>query len=196
MVTPVPSKPITAGTPRSTRKPRSSPLFQDEGLYAIIDVDAWRKCGVDLTAPGAIEAVGAALLSTPSARPVAVQLRAKHEDARSILSLLSRLAVLTKRANVPLIVNDRVDLAILAEADGVHLGQDDLALHDARTLALSTAVGLSTHSLDQLERALVEQPDYVAFGPLFPTQSKERPDPLIASTQWGAAAQREWDSRS
>jgi len=67
----------------------------------------------------------------------------------------------------------------LAECDGVHIGQEDLPLPLVRKLAPGLLVGVSTHSLEQLASALDDEPDYVAFGPVFATASKERPDPSV-----------------
>jgi thiamine-phosphate pyrophosphorylase len=78
-----------------------------------------------------------------------------------------------------LFANDRPDLAVLAECDGVHVGQDDLPLPVVRQIAPRLLVGVSTHNLAQLLDALSEQPDYVAFGPVFGTASKEHPDPSV-----------------
>src|SRR5262249_21742740 len=76
-------------------------------------------------------------------------------------------------------VNDRVDIALLAEADAVHLGQDDLPLAAARALAGDRLiVGISTHSVAQAEAALAGGADYLGFGPIFVTASKDNPDPV------------------
>ncbi|MEO8799888.1 MAG: thiamine phosphate synthase, partial [Polyangiaceae bacterium] len=64
-------------------------------------------------------------------------------------------------------------------ADVVHLGQDDLDLRTARSIAPKLAFGISTHTPEQLARALEERPDYVAFGPVFTTASKQHPDPVV-----------------
>jgi thiamine-phosphate pyrophosphorylase len=89
-----------------------------------------------------------------------------------------------------LFANDRPDLALLAGADGVHVGQDDLPLAEVRRLAPGLRVGLSTHDLAQLDAALELAPDYVAFGPVFATRSKARPDPVVGIAGLRAAAAR------
>lgn len=103
-----------------------------------------------------------------------VQLRAKHATDRQILEWAHAIRALTRRSGARFVVNDRFDLALLAEADAVHLGQTDLvpsALpRDARA---RLAVGRSTHTLSQLEAARGEDVDYLAFGPVFGTTSKE-----------------------
>ena len=113
------------------------------------------------------------------ARPALLQLRAKHLGARDTLELLRALRPLCTEAGAHLIANDRPDLAVLGQCDGVHIGQEDLPLPLVRTLAPGLLVGVSTHNLEQLSAALAERPDYVAFGPVFATASKERPDPSV-----------------
>jgi thiamine-phosphate pyrophosphorylase len=85
-----------------------------------------------------------------------------------------------KAAGVRIIVNDRVDLAIAADADGVHLGQDDLPPRVARKLLGKGAIiGLSTHSLEQIREAVEMPVDYIGVGPIFDTSSKKNPDPSV-----------------
>ncbi|MBV9146714.1 MAG: thiamine phosphate synthase [Acidobacteria bacterium] len=108
-----------------------------------------------------------------------IQLREKDASSREIL----RLAREMRRAldgEVRLIVNDRADLAVAAGADGVHLGQDDLPAGAARKIIGSVRVlGISTHNRQQLEEAVRTSADYFAIGPVFPTHSKDNPDPII-----------------
>jgi len=78
------------------------------------------------------------------------------------------------------IVNDRADVARLTDADGVHVGQEDLPVEDVRRILLpAQRVGVSTHSQAQFEEAAATSTDYIAFGPIFPTGSKYRPDPVV-----------------
>ena len=78
-----------------------------------------------------------------------------------------------KKANVISIINDRVDIAVACNADGVHLGQNDLPIEQAKKLELTPLIiGKSTHSLDQLRDACKEYPTYVALGPVFATSTK------------------------
>jgi len=147
-----------------------------EGLYAIVDVDAWRARSVELLAEGVIEAIASALLRGGAS---ALQLRAKHEGGRDTLTLLRRLLPLAAQHDVPLFANDRVDVALLASTTGVHVGQDDLPLGEVRRIAPALLVGVSTHNEEQLRAAVAARPDYVAFGPVFGTTSKERPDRTV-----------------
>ena len=102
-----------------------------------------------------------------------VQLRAKRATDSQALAWGREIRALTRAAKVTFIVNDRVDVALACAADGVHLGQDDLPPEDARRLAPRLALGRSTHDAEQLARALAEPIDYVAYGPLFGTASKQ-----------------------
>lgn len=144
------------------------------GLYPIVDVDSLRQLGRG--SPLAITEFAECLLAV---RPPLLQLRAKQNGARDTLELLRALRPLCTRAGTRLIANDRPDLAQLAECDGVHVGQDDLPLSIVRQIAPGLLVGVSTHEPAQLGAALAEKPDYVAFGPVFSTASKERPDPSV-----------------
>jgi len=102
-----------------------------------------------------------------------VQLRAKHATDRETLAWAVEIRRLTRGCGALFIVNDRFDLALAADADGVHLGQEDLP--PARIPAAARRrllVGRSTHTLEQVETAGSEPVDYVAFGPIFETQSK------------------------
>jgi thiamine-phosphate pyrophosphorylase len=155
---------------------QSPPVPRPRGLYAILDVDAWRARGVELAAASVIEKVANALLS---ASPSMLQLRAKSEGGRDTLALLRRVSPIARAAGVPLVANDRVDLALLASVDAVHVGQDDLPLADVRRLSPAMMVGLSTHDAAQLDAAIEARPSYVAFGPIFGTTSKHAPDPTV-----------------
>jgi thiamine-phosphate pyrophosphorylase len=109
----------------------------------------------------------------------AIQLRYKGSDMHRCLSLAKGLREITKDTRTHLIVNDRPDVALLADADGVHLGQQDLPPEAIRRLiGPRKLVGLSTHNLDQVRRAARLPVDYIGFGPLYPTTSKRQPDPV------------------
>lgn len=157
------------------------------GLYPIVDVDSLRELG---TSPPLVMEFARRVLV---ARPALLQLRAKQAGARDTLELLRALRPLCSDLGARLIANDRPDLAVLAECDGVHVGQDDLPLPLVRKVAPGLMVGVSTHNLEQLNAALADRPDYVAFGPVFATDSKQRADPsvgLALLAQAHAAAQR------
>ncbi len=106
-----------------------------------------------------------------------LQYRAKKVSAREQWTTAARLRNLTRRAGLLFIVNDRVDLALDVEADGVHLGQDDAPVLAARRAAQAFGrellVGKSTHSIEQALAAEAEAADYIACGPLYATQTKE-----------------------
>lgn len=114
---------------------------------------------------------------------VALQLRAKrlHDDAA--LELAATIARACKRHRVPFIVNDRPDIAVLVDADGVHLGQDDMPIADARRVLGSRDIGISTHRLAEALEADRAGADRIAFGPVFETSSKANPDPVVGLDQ-------------
>lgn len=134
-----------------------------EGLHVLADDDPrWRRDPVEL----------AELACAGGAR--VVQLRAKQATDTQVVAWGREIRALTRRHGVRFVMNDRFDLALASEADAVHLGQDDLppgALPAAARTRL--AVGRSTHDLAQAREARAEGVDYVAFGPLFGTTSKE-----------------------
>jgi len=102
-----------------------------------------------------------------------LQLREKELPDRELLRRARRLASLCYSRNALLIVNDRPDLAVLSHADGVHLGQDDLAVGEARRIVSSAMlVGVSTHTGDQVRAAVRAAPDYIAVGPMFASGTK------------------------
>lgn len=140
------------------------------GLYAIVDADFLESRGV----PVLVFAK-----RVISARPAVVQLRAKRAQARDILAWLRAMRPAANAHGVLLFANDRPDLAVLSGSDGVHVGQRDLEVRDVRRVAPRLRVGISTHDEDELRAGLALGPDYVAFGPVFGTTSKERPEPVV-----------------
>lgn len=103
-----------------------------------------------------------------------IQLREKELPDRELLDLARRLRELTSHAGLPLIVNDRPDIAAIVSAEGVHLGQDDLPPTEARKLLSPGAVvGVSTHNITQARAAQAEGADYISVGPMFPTDTKD-----------------------
>jgi thiamine-phosphate diphosphorylase len=103
----------------------------------------------------------------------AVQLRAKNLTARDFLELAVEVRRQTQAAGCRFIVNDRVDIALLSHADGVHLGQEDLPLLAARKLMGEKLIGVSTHNPAQARDAERNGADYIGFGPIFGTATKE-----------------------
>jgi thiamine-phosphate pyrophosphorylase len=108
----------------------------------------------------------------------ALQVRMKPASAAAVLAAARRVRDLTRRLGVLLVVNDRVDLALAAGADAVHLGQDDLPLAVARQLAPGLLIGISTHDETQVRAAVAGGADYLGFGPVFATTTKLNPDPV------------------
>jgi len=102
-----------------------------------------------------------------------IQLRDKDRTDREIVSIGRRITELTRDSNTAFIMNDRADLANVVGADGVHLGQDDLNVGDARRIVgPSKVIGVSTHSLAQAREAVAEGADYIGVGPVFPSTTK------------------------
>jgi thiamine-phosphate pyrophosphorylase len=109
-----------------------------------------------------------------------LQLREKHLNDKEVLEASKEILAITKGTQTKYIINDRADLALLADADGVHLGQDDISYQQARAiLGEDKIIGLSTHSLAQAKAALAHKPDYIGFGPIYPTPTKAIADPAV-----------------
>jgi thiamine-phosphate pyrophosphorylase len=108
-----------------------------------------------------------------------VQVRNKQASARELLEQVDRILLLAP-ADADVIVNDRADVALIAGAAGVHLGQTDLLpVHARRVLGFEKVIGFSTHNLEQAREADGFPVDYVAVGPIFTTATKENPDPVV-----------------
>jgi thiamine-phosphate pyrophosphorylase len=151
-------------------------------LNAILDDDAASKAGRDLIHVAAEFIAGGATF---------IQLRAKTRSSRWLLETTTRLVGMAAPSGASIIINDRADIARLAAASGVHVGQEDLAPADVRRLiGPDRLIGFSTHSIAQLDAA-VEQPiDYVAVGPVFGTASKNTGYDAVGLTLVEAAARR------
>jgi thiamine-phosphate pyrophosphorylase len=108
-----------------------------------------------------------------------IQLREKDLTKRQRLQLGVRLREVTRREGVLYIVNDDVDLALILDADGVHLGQEDIPIESARPLMRDKIIGVSTHSLEQVEGAVRGGADYIGVGPIFETGTKEDREDLV-----------------
>ena len=143
--------------------------FRIPRLYAIIDP----------AQTGDVEplAVAETLLS---AGVRLIQYRGKSDTSRRLFDVSSAIAERVRQAGGIFIVNDRADVARLSRADGVHVGQEDLWVEQARRVLLpGQRLGVSTHTRTQFEEAEATSVDYLAFGPIFTTGSKERPDPVV-----------------
>ena len=138
-------------------------------LYPIVDT---------LNAPGRSH-VALARAVVEAGAPL-LQLRVKNHPTRRFVDIAREVKAIADRHGAQLIINDRVDIARLIDAAGVHLGQDDLPVPSARrVLGTGKIIGFSTHNVAQAEVAAREGgADYIGFGPIFPTTGKERPDPL------------------
>ena len=111
-----------------------------------------------------------------------IQYRSKIASSRQFFEISRQLSSALNPRGVRLIVNDRPDIALLAGAGGVHVGQDDLGVEEARAICGPDRwVGVSTHSLEQLAAADRTSADYIAFGPIFPTATKKNPDPVVGT---------------
>ena len=102
-----------------------------------------------------------------------LQLRIKTLAPGDFLDLARRARTETRAHGCKLIVNDRVDIALACDADGVHLGQEDLPLAVGRRLVGDKIIGISTHDLDQARKAEQNGADYIGFGPMFGTSTKD-----------------------
>lgn len=137
-------------------------------LYPILDVKENPEEILPLA--DALAAAGVALL----------QIRAKKHSAGDLLRSARQISARLQPRGVKIVVNDRPDVALLAGASGVHVGQHDLPVEDARKLSGPALwVGVSTHNADQLRAAASTSADYIAVGPVFPTGTKENPDPVV-----------------
>jgi len=108
-----------------------------------------------------------------------LQLRAKKSSEAEILAMAQEILPVVRAACGIFLINDHPHLIPIVGADGAHIGQDDIPVAEARRLAGEKAIiGLSTHSLEQVEEALSQQPDYIGFGPLFTTPTKPDYKPI------------------
>lgn len=106
-----------------------------------------------------------------------IQYRDKDRTRREIYYEALRLRELTLSAQAILIVNDHADIALAVDADGVHLGQEDLPLKEARKIMGNRIIGISTHDLEQARKADEGGADYIGFGPVFETLTKDAGSP-------------------
>jgi thiamine-phosphate pyrophosphorylase len=117
-----------------------------------------------------------------------VQLRYKGRDEHEHLRLAHKLRRITAGTDTLFMVNDRPDIALRSGADGLHLGQHDLPVAEARRLiGPDLLLGLSTHNLDQVAKANDAPVNYIGFGPIYTTNSKTEPDPVVGPEALKAA---------
>src|SRR5579863_3591117 len=143
-------------------------------LYAILDARCFPDTNELVASAEGLVAAGVTLL----------QYRNKSGNARMMLEqareLRGRSRAGAPAPHVQLIMNDRADLALVADFDGVHVGQDDLLPESVRSIIGSGRwLGVSTHNPEQLQQADQTSADYLAIGPVFSTSSKEKPDPVV-----------------
>ncbi len=137
-------------------------------LYAIITGDSLRDSPV----------AWAQILAESGVK--IIQYRAKDLCSRDLFEHSRQIASLSRRIPFRFVVNDRADIAVLSGAGGVHVGQEDLEVEMARRICGGSLwVGVSTHSLEQVERAIRTSADYIAVGPIFPTTTKANADPVV-----------------
>lgn len=109
-----------------------------------------------------------------------IQLRDKDLSSKDLFDEAMSAMQIAHAAGAKLIINDRVDIALLTDADGVHLGQNDLDPTNARDLlGINKIIGYSTHTIAQVKEALNKPIDYIAFGPIFHTSTKLDHDPVV-----------------
>ncbi len=117
--------------------------------------------------------IGPAVRAALSGGVAIVQLREKEMPDRRLLELGRRVRVWTREVDALFIMNDRADLAVAVDADGVHVGQDELPVKEARAIVgPQRLVGVSTHSIEQARRAVLDGADYLGVGPVFPSTTK------------------------
>jgi thiamine-phosphate pyrophosphorylase len=120
-----------------------------------------------------------------------LQLRLKGVASGELVAIARRIRELTAAAGARLVINDRVDVALAVEADGVHLGQEDVPVAEARRLlGPERWIGFSTHSEAQLDAAAGRGADYLSLGPIFATTSKSAADPVIGCARLRAVRPR------
>lgn len=137
-------------------------LLKNSQLYLILDRDVLDYAGLLSVAKNAI-ATGADI----------IQLRDKIGHNKNTLSLAVKLKEITRHKKTIFIMNDRLDLALLSDADGLHIGQDDIPIQQVRKLlGKEKLIGISCHTLQQALTAESQGADYIGLGPIFATQTK------------------------
>ncbi len=142
--------------------------FEQRLLYGILDLNYIE-----------IENASAVVQSLIAGGVDIVQLRGKSIEIESLTRLAAELHTITAKHDVPLIINDHAEIARAVELEGVHVGQDDISVEQAREIAgRKVIVGKSTHSFEQAVAAQKEGADYIGFGPLFATPTKPDYPPI------------------
>ena len=136
-------------------------IFERSDLYPVVSSEFCNGRNVcDIVA--GIAAAGAKI----------VQIREKNLSDAAMFELVKKCKVITDRYPMLLLVDDRVDIAMAAGADGVHLGQDDFPVTEAKKLSPEMLFGVSTHNSDEIHKALADNCGYLNIGPMFPTNTK------------------------
>jgi thiamine-phosphate pyrophosphorylase len=149
-------------------------------LYAILDLGVTES----IASPGRPSRAQRSTLSIAKELAAAgvslIQLRDKHASAANVFAAAREWTQALSALGARFIINDRPDIAAIVGAGGVHVGQDDLPVEAARAICGPGCwVGVSTHTLDQFRAALATSADYIAFGPIFETATKQNPDPVV-----------------
>ncbi len=142
-------------------------MLKDCKLYVIVDRGVIKKRDVLEIAKEALRG-GADI----------IQLRDKSSGDGALLQYAKSIKRITKKYNRLFIINDRVDIARAVNADGVHLGQNDIPIEEARKILGKKIIGISTHSLDEAKRAQRKGADYIGVGPIFKTTTKKKLVPI------------------
>ena len=138
-------------------------MLEDKKLYLVTNSDKFESEDLFLDAVASALKGGVDIL----------QLREKHMPANKIIELGKKVKLLCAEYGATFIVNDRVDIAYVLEADGVHLGQDDMDIESARKiLGANAIIGISTHAPEQAQKAVADGADYIGMGPVFTTPTK------------------------
>ncbi|MBR1837193.1 MAG: thiamine phosphate synthase, partial [Kiritimatiellae bacterium] len=148
------------------RKQSDKPTMQDFGFYLVMTnpVAGYAECAAAAVRAGV----------------KVVQLRMKHAAREDVLREARKVREITRGTETLFIVNDDPEIAAECGADGVHVGQSDMPVHEVRRLYPSLrVVGLSTHNPDQVVAAAAEKPDYIGVGPVYATPTKDIPDPTL-----------------
>jgi thiamine-phosphate pyrophosphorylase len=147
---------------KEMKSPKNPKFF---GLYPIIDLE--------YLSPNDAPKVAGEILKAGEGRINILQLRAKGRPAGEVLKAAKEIRALTLSYNAIFIINDRIDIALMSSADGVHLGLADINITEARRLlGREKIIGLSTHNINEAKEAARLGADYISYGPIFKTRTK------------------------